>query len=99
MRLCPRFGESLSEGELRLPLHFPKRITKLHCPFSRLTVAMKNTKNTILARRATHNVPESVLWGIQVVTKQAEALRALPASATQAKRREAMKAVRASLTA
>ena len=64
-----------------------------------LTTKNSMTKNAILTRRASHNVPESVLWGIQLVTKQAEALRALPASATQAKRREAMKAVRASLTA
>lgn len=58
---------------------------------------MKNTKNTILARRATHNVPESVLWGIQLVTKQAEALRAMPKDDVKA-RKAAMKAVRASLS-
>jgi hypothetical protein len=58
---------------------------------------MKNTKNTILARRSTHNVPESVLWGIQLVTKQAEALRAMPKDDVKA-RKAAMKAVRASLS-
>jgi hypothetical protein len=58
---------------------------------------MKNTKNDILVRRATHNVPESVLWGIQLVTKQAEALRAMPKDDVKA-RKAAMKAVRASLS-
>jgi hypothetical protein len=55
------------------------------------------TKNAILARRKEHNVPESVLWGIQLVTKQAEALRALPKDDIKA-RKAAMKAVRASMT-
>ena len=55
------------------------------------------TKATILAKRNEHNVPESILWGIQLVTKQAEALRAMPKDDIKA-RKAAMKAVRASMT-
>jgi hypothetical protein len=62
-----------------------------------LTTKNSMTKNAILASRATHNVPESVLWGIQLVTKQAEALRAMPKDDMKA-RKAAMKAVRASLS-
>ena len=54
-------------------------------------------KNAILARRNEHSVPESTLWTIQLVTKQAEALRAMPKNDLKA-RKAAMKAVRASLT-
>lgn len=63
-----------------------------------LTTKNSMTKNAILTRRASHNVPESVLWGIQLVTKQAEALRAMPKDDVKA-RKAAMKAVRASMTA
>lgn len=55
------------------------------------------TKNAILARRATHSVPESDLWNIQLVTKQAEALRALPPDDVKA-RKAAIKEVRAAMT-
>ena len=62
-----------------------------------LTTKNQAMKNAILARRSTHNVPESILWGIQLVTKQAEALRAMPKDDVKA-RKAAMKAVRASMT-
>jgi hypothetical protein len=55
------------------------------------------TKNTILAKRNEHNVPESDLWNIQLITKQAEALRALPPDDVKT-RKAAMKEVRASMT-
>jgi hypothetical protein len=55
------------------------------------------TKASILVRREVHNVPDSVLWGIQLVTKQAEAIRALPADDMKA-RKAAMKEVRTAMT-
>jgi hypothetical protein len=55
------------------------------------------TKDSILVRREVHNVPDSVLWGIQLVTKQAEAIRALPADDIKA-HKAAMKEVRAAMT-
>jgi hypothetical protein len=54
------------------------------------------TKNAILARRKESTVPQSVHWGIQVVGAQLDALRALPASASQAERKATMKRVSSS---
>lgn len=70
---------------------------------------MNTTKNIIprnnpkvaafLAAHVTSDrVGENVLWGILLVTRQKEALRALPASATQAERRETMKRVHDSMS-